>query len=214
MASARDRKPPQSSRRGGSSRSRAGAKNASGRGVNATSGRAAGARNTARPGSKPARRATERPTQIRRSAAQPMRATTNAAARARTGARGLNSRAITLGVLLIGAVLLLILPISSYMNQRAELESLQQQIADKKASIAELTDEIDLLDDPAYIKSQARDRLNYIEPGEKMYVVANNDPDSDVAADEKAAEEAAKKENTSAGQDLADSIADADGAAE
>lgn len=140
-----------------------------------------------------------------------MRATSTAAARARARAGGLSSRAITLGVLVIACVLLLILPVSTYMTQRGQIEELQQQIAATKASIAELTDQNKLLDDPAYIKAQARDRLNYIEPGEKMYVVANNDPASDTAAQQQAEEEAAKKQTTSAGEDLADSIAEADG---
>ena len=211
MASARDRKAPRPDGRGAAARPRAGAKSAGGRGITATSGRATGARSTARPGSKPARRATERPTQIRRSAAQPMRATTTAAARARSRAGGLSSRSITLGVLVIACVLLLILPVSNYMRQRGQIEDLQQQIAAKKSSIEQLWDQNKLLDDPAYIKAQARDRLNYIEPGEKMYVVANNDPASDTAAEQKAEEDAAKKQTTSAGEDLADSIAEADG---
>lgn len=211
MAAPRDDKAPRPTGRGAQSRARGGAKSASGRGPAATSGRAAGARNTARPGSKPARRAADRPTQVRRSSAQPMRATDTAAARARLRGGGLNSRAIALGVLVIACVLLLILPVSNYLRQRGQIEDLQQQIAQKKASIEKLQDQNDLLDDPAYIKAQARDRLNYIEPGEKMYVVANNDPASDAAAKKAEDEKAAQKQSTSAAEDLADSIAEADG---
>lgn len=212
MASSPDSKAPRPEGRGASARSRAGAKSAGGRGIAATSGRAAGARSTARPGSKPARRAAERPTQLRRSAAQPMRATTTASARASSRVGGLSSRAITLGVLVIACVLLLMLPVSNYMRQRGQIDDLQQQIAAKKTSIEQLVDQNKLLDDPAYIKAQARDRLNYIEPGEKMYVVTNNDPASDAAAEQKAEQEAAEKQTNSAGEDLADSIAEADGA--
>lgn len=140
-----------------------------------------------------------------------MRATSAAATRARARAGGLSSRAITLGALVIACVLLLILPVSNYMHQRGQIQDLQQQIAAKKTSIEQLTDQNNLLDDPAYIKAQARERLNFIEPGEKMYVVANNDPTSDSAAQQKAAEDAAKKRTTSAAEDLADSIAEADG---
>ena len=114
-------------------------------------------------------------------------------------------------MLVIACVLLLILPVSNYLRQRGQIEDLQQQIAQKKASIEKLQDQNDLLDDPAYIKAQARDRLNYIEPGEKMYVVANNDPASDAAAKKAEDEKAAQKQSTSAAEDLADSIAEADG---
>ncbi len=112
---------------------------------------------------------------------------------------------------MIACVLLLIIPTSNYLRQRGHIEQLQEQIAQKKASISQLEDHNALLDDPAYIKAQARDRLNYIEPGEKLYVVANNDPASDAAAQRTEEEKAAKKQSTSAGQDLADSIAEVDG---
>jgi len=140
-----------------------------------------------------------------------MRATDAAAARARLRGGGLNSRAITLGGLVIACVLLLILPVSNYLHQRGQIEDLQRQIAQKQTSIEQLEDQNSMLDDPAYIKAQARDRLNYIEPGEKMYVVANNDPASDAAAEKKAEQKAAEKQATSAAEDLADSIAEADG---
>lgn len=142
-----------------------------------------------------------------------MRATDNAAARARLRGSGLNSRMLLLGGLVIACVLLLIIPVSNYLRQRGQIEELQRQIAEKEASIAQLEDQNDLLDDPAYIKAQARDRLNYIEPGEKMYVVANNDPSSDSAVTREAEHDAAAKRGTSAVEDLADAIADADGPA-
>lgn len=140
-----------------------------------------------------------------------MRATDAAAARARARVGGLSTRSVVLGGLVIACVLLLILPVSTYMRQRGQIEQVQEQIAQKQESIAELSDQNDLLDDPAYIKAQARERLNYIEPGERMYVVANNDPASDAVAEQVAQDEAALKENQSAAQGLADSIADADG---
>ena len=148
---------------------------------------------------------------MRRTSAQPTRSTTTAAARARARSGGLNSRAITLGALVIGCILLLILPVTNYLHQRSQIEDLQQQIAQKQSSISELEHEQQLYDDPAYIKAQARERLGYIEPGEKAYVVSNNDPASDQAAAAEAEKEKQKKAKTSAAEDLAGSIAEADG---
>ena len=143
-----------------------------------------------------------------------MRSTAGSAARGRRRAGGLNSRVIALGVLVIACVLLLILPVSNYLRQRGNIEQLQSQITAKQASIEDLEDRNALLDDPAYVKAQARDRLNYIEPGEQLYVVANNDPSSDSASEREADEKAAQKQSTSAAEDLAASIAEADGADE
>ncbi|GAB3295218.1 hypothetical protein EK0264_14010 [Epidermidibacterium keratini] len=182
------------------------------RGPAATSGRTSRTRSaSSRPGTKPARKASERPTQMRRSSAQPTRSTAAAAARARSRAGGLNSRAIALGALVIACVLLLILPVSNYLSQRSQIQNLQDEIAATQASINDLKDQQELLEDPAYLKAQARERLGYIEAGEKVYVVSNNDPESDQAAEQQAQAEKDAKAKTSAAQDLASSIAEADG---
>ena len=148
---------------------------------------------------------------MRLTSAQPTRSTASAAARARKSAGGLNSRAIALGALVIACILLLILPVTNYLNQRSQIQDLQDQIAQTRASISDLQDQQELLDDPAYLKAQARERLGYIEAGEKVYVVSNNDPQSDQAAEQAAKDEKDAKAKTSAAQDLANSIAEADG---
>lgn len=209
MAASNNRKPPRPTGYGGSAR--AGARSASGRGPAATSGRAAGARSTSsRPGSKPARKNAERPRTVRRSTVQPMRATAAAATRARSASRGVSGRTLTLAVLMICCVLLLIIPVSGYLKQRGEIEQLQEQIAAKEASISLLDDRNEMLDDPAYVKAQARERLNYVNPGEKVYVVTNKNPGSDLAKEQAAKQEAEESATTTAVQDLAGSLAEVD----
>lgn len=115
-----------------------------------------------------------------------------------------------LSVLVIGVVLLLILPVSNYLHQKSQIDQLQQQIADRKQQIGTLTDKNQLLDDPTYIKAQARERLNYVLPGDKVYVVSNNGPGSPTDAQKKKSAKEKKKEAGSALTDLAKSIEEAD----
>lgn len=123
---------------------------------------------------------------------------------------GITGRTIVLSALVIGVVLLLILPVSNYLHQRSQIEQLQQQIADRKQQISNLTDKNQLLDDPTYIKAQARERLNYVLPGDKVYVVSNEGPGSTKDAQKKKAAKKKQKEEGSGLTDLAKSIEEAD----
>lgn len=178
----------------------------------AATGRPSGSTRSAasRSGSRPGRKATDRPASVRRTAAQPTRSTASGASRATRRPGGITGRALLLGGLVIAVVLLLILPVSNYLHQKSEIDALQQQIAAKKTSISELNDRNTLLDDPAYIASQARERLNYIMPGEKVYVVSDNGPSSATAKDKKKSQEQKQKAKGSALGNLSDAISKAD----
>ena len=58
----------------------------------------------------------------------------------------------------------------AYLQQRAHITDLKSEIALRQASIDDLEREKARWDDPAYIKTQARE-LNYVMPGETSYVV-------------------------------------------
>lgn len=58
----------------------------------------------------------------------------------------------------------------AYLDQRAHITDLKDQIALRQADIAELEREKRRWEDPAYVKQQARG-LNYVMPGETAYVV-------------------------------------------
>ncbi|MEO6956107.1 MAG: septum formation initiator family protein [Antricoccus sp.] len=151
-----------------------------------------------------------RSSSLRRTAAQPMRSTSSGASRANRRPGGITGRALLLGGLVIAVVLLLILPVSNYLHQKSQIDLLQQQIAAKQAAISKLNDRNTLLDDPAYIASQARERLNYIMPGEKVYVVSDNGPASVTAKDKKAGAQQKQKAKGSALANLSDAISKAD----
>lgn len=88
---------------------------------------------------------------------------------------GITRRAVAL----IAVVGVLILSYASslriYMNQQRDMAVAQQQIADRQARVAELTDELQRWQDPAYVRTQARERLGWVVPGETGYVVLGPD---------------------------------------
>jgi cell division protein FtsB len=76
-----------------------------------------------------------------------------------------------LGLALCAVALSLAYPLRNYLEQQAaeqaavaEQHDLERQIADLKAQQA-------ALQDPAYIKSEAKRRLQYVSPGDTVYVV-------------------------------------------
>lgn len=58
----------------------------------------------------------------------------------------------------------------AFLDQRAHIKGLQEQISERQAAIEELEREKRRWDDPAYVEQQARERLGYVMPGETSYV--------------------------------------------
>jgi hypothetical protein len=63
----------------------------------------------------------------------------------------------------------------AYLQQRAHINDLKAAIAQHEADIDELESEKARWDDPAYVRAQARERLGYVMPGEKAYLVLGED---------------------------------------
>ena len=59
----------------------------------------------------------------------------------------------------------------AYLQQRAHIDELKTQIAQREVNIDELEREKRRWDDPAYVQAQARERFGYLMPGETSYVV-------------------------------------------
>jgi cell division protein FtsB len=59
----------------------------------------------------------------------------------------------------------------AYLQQRAHINDLKEQIAAREASIDDLEREKQRWHDPAFVEAQARDRFGYVMPGETSYVV-------------------------------------------
>jgi len=61
--------------------------------------------------------------------------------------------------------------IGTYLGQRQKIAALENSVQVTQSQIAELERERERWDDPAYITTQARERLYYIKPGEVVYLV-------------------------------------------
>jgi cell division protein FtsB len=86
-------------------------------------------------------------------------------------AKAFSGRLLALAVVLVSITVLLAPSVRVFIEQRAELSALQADIAAKQDANERLTKELARWDDPAYIKQQARDRIFYVMPGEKRYMV-------------------------------------------
>jgi len=80
-------------------------------------------------------------------------------------------RAVLLGLVLAGLVLSFALPVREYVRQRGEITALQAEKDQREARVAELEQRLGQWKDPAFISTQARQRLQYVMPGEVGYVV-------------------------------------------
>ncbi|GAA3703238.1 hypothetical protein GCM10023081_44520 [Arthrobacter ginkgonis] len=86
-------------------------------------------------------------------------------------ARTFSGRMLALALVLVTITVLLLPSVGTYARQRSELETLRFSIQAKTAEQADLKQQIARWDDPAYIKQQARDRINLVMPGERKYMV-------------------------------------------
>lgn len=62
----------------------------------------------------------------------------------------------------------------AFLHQRAEIAELKAQIAERKAAIDDLEREKKRWQDPAFVQSQARERLGYVMQGETPFVVLSD----------------------------------------
>lgn len=63
----------------------------------------------------------------------------------------------------------------AYLQQRAHIDSLEQEIEQTTAEIDALEREKERWQDPEYVAQQARVRFGYVEPGETPFVVVDED---------------------------------------
>jgi cell division protein FtsB len=113
--------------------------------------------------------ATSRPGQ-RRSG----RRTARTAAGTGTGRRPLfTGRAVLLGALVLLLALTLAGPVRQYLAGRAELVQLAAEGRALDQQTAELQEQLQRQADPAYVERQARERLTYVLPGDRLVVVVD-----------------------------------------
>jgi len=83
------------------------------------------------------------------------------------------SRFLIVGLLLFMVVVLIGSPLQKYFAQRAQINALSAQVKANQAELEQARRELELWNDPEYIKSQARSRLHFVLPGERQYILTN-----------------------------------------
>lgn len=86
---------------------------------------------------------------------------------------------IMLGLVVLAAFVL-VPTIGTYVDQRQQIAALADSVELTGAEVQELQDQRDRWRDPAYITTQARERLYYVHPGEVVYLVDNDLTDAQV----------------------------------
>src|SRR5690606_10768077 len=60
------------------------------------------------------------------------------------------------------------------VEQRQQLAALEAEVRAQQEGVKDLTEEKARWDDPSYIEAQARERLNYVYPGEISFLVIDD----------------------------------------
>lgn len=89
-----------------------------------------------------------------------------------------SGRAFAISAVFFALALFLAPPVKNYFVQRAQISALESQLSSDYAALEEARKELMLWQDPEYIKSQARERLHFVMPGERQYIVTGEGIDS------------------------------------
>ena len=76
---------------------------------------------------------------------------------------------LALGAVLCAVALTLAYPVRNYLEQRATYNQAVAEQQALQAEVAALAAQRDALDDPDYIAAEAKRRLSYVMPGDRVY---------------------------------------------
>ena len=111
------------------------------------------------------------------------------------------------GLLAVIVIILLVtvsFPLRNHYQFRSEERAVEQERIALERTIAELTEEQDRLDDPAFVEQQARIRFGAVPADETPYRVSPVDPEEVAAAQQAAEERAAQSWQTRLWRSLAE----------
>lgn len=90
-------------------------------------------------------------------------------------------RAMVFGCVLLLAFVLVYPTLHSYLQQKSDVEQLRAQVVAAQRHNDDLQADLDRWKDPAYVATQARERLSFVLPGEKAFRVADPETVPDTA---------------------------------
>ena len=88
--------------------------------------------------------------------------------------RRTSNRVLALSVIFFILALTIAPPVKHYFTQRAQINALKSQLSTDNSALQKARQELLLWQDPEYIKSQARERLHFVLPGERQYIVTDD----------------------------------------
>jgi cell division protein FtsB len=86
-----------------------------------------------------------------------------------------SGRLLAVAAIFFMLALFLAPPIKNYFVQRAQINALESQLKSDNTALDKARKELLLWQDPEYVKSQARERLHFVLPGERQYIVTGTD---------------------------------------
>jgi len=89
--------------------------------------------------------------------------------------RRTSNRALALSAILFILALTIAPPVKHYFTQRAQISALKSQLSADNSALQKARQELLLWQDPEYIKTQARERLHFVLPGERQYIVVEGE---------------------------------------
>lgn len=90
---------------------------------------------------------------------------------------------IMLGLVVLAAFVL-VPTVGTYVDQRQQIAALREAVEVGEQEIADLEAQRERFTDPAYITTQARERLYYVRPGEVVYLIDNDLPAAELPQEE------------------------------
>ena len=93
----------------------------------------------------------------------------------RFGRRRTSNRVLALSAIFFVLALTIAPPVKHYFTQRAQISALKAQLSADNSALQKAREELTLWEDPEYVKSQARERLHFVLPGERQYIVTEGD---------------------------------------
>ena len=89
--------------------------------------------------------------------------------------RRTSNRVLALSAIFFIRALTIAPPVKHYFTQRAQISALKAELSADNTALEKAREELLLWQDPEYIKSQARERLHFVLPGERQYIVTDGE---------------------------------------
>jgi len=95
-------------------------------------------------------------------------------------ARQFSGRTVALLTVLFIAALIMAQPLQLLLEQQNDITQAQQRLAHEQQRQKDYETQLERWEDPAYVQQQARERFNMVMPGERKYLVIDDEQEAGV----------------------------------